>query len=183
MKQSALLELWRTPFQFSLRNMSPQLGFIGLGQMGQVRCYSSHRVPACFGANCTDICSNKAISANLVAKADLRSPLVLYNRTLQRAEKHSSKIGRSVVARDLAQLVSTCDVIWTCLQDEKAVLEIFARILTLDYGGKLFVECSTILPNATHQLAQRLQDGGADMVAMPGSSSRCPSRVMHRGLS
>ena len=103
-----------------------------------------------------------------MAKAGLRFPLILYNRTRQRAEEHNSKIGHTVVATDLAELVSTCDVIWTCLEDEKAVFEIFAQILKLDLGGKLFVECSTILPNATRQLAQQLQDGGADLVAMPG---------------
>ena len=107
-----------------------------------------------------------------MAKAGLRFPLILYNRTRQRAEEHSSKIGHTVVATDLAELVSTCDVIWTCLEDEKAVFEIFAQILKLDLGGKLFVECSTILPNATRQLAQQLQDGGADLVAMPGYSLR-----------
>lgn len=122
------------------------------------------------GSNCTDFYLNKAITANLVAKADLRSPLILYNRTRQRAEEHSSKIGHTIVARDLTELISTCDIIWTCLQDEKAVLEIFAEILKLDLRGKLFIECSTLLPNATSQLTQRVHSGGADMVAMPGSS-------------
>ncbi len=105
-----------------------------------------------------------------MAKSDLRSPLILYNRTRQRAEEHSSKIGDTVVARDLAELVSTCDVIWSCLEDEKAVFEIFTQILKLDLDGKLFIECSTILPDATRQLAQQIQDGGADLVAMPGYS-------------
>lgn len=173
MKQSTSLELCRTPFPFDLGNMSPQLGFIGLGQMGQVRFQSSHKSPACFLARIfADLLSNKAITANLVAKTGLSSPLVLYNRTRQRAEEHSSQIGHSVVARDLAELVSTCDIIWTCLEDEKAVFEIFAQIWELDLSGKLFVECSTILPNATAQLAQRIQDGGANVVAMPGSSNR-----------
>lgn len=120
----------------------------------------------------TDFCLNKAITANLVAKAGLPSPLILYNRTRQRAEEHSSKIGYSIVARDLAELISTCDVIWTCLEDERAVFEIFAQILELDLGGKLFVECSTILPSATSQLTQRVHNGGANVVAMPGSSHR-----------
>ncbi len=115
---------------------------------------------------------HKAITANLVAKADLRSPLILYNRTRQRAEEHSSKIGDTVVARDLAELVFTCDVIWSCLEDEKAVFEIFTQILKLDFDGKLFIECSTILPDATRQLVQQIQDGGADLVAMPGYSYR-----------
>ena len=98
--------------------------------------------------------------------------MVLYNRTRQRAEEHSIKIGHSVVARDLTELVTTCDVIWTCLEDDKAVFEVFADILKLDLGGKLFVECSTILPKATTQLAQQLQDSGGNLVAMPGYSFR-----------
>ena len=155
-------------FSFSFDKMS-QLGFIGIGQMGQVRYMG---LPTLSGAIVTDHSFYKAITANLVAKAQLRCPLVLYNRTRQRAEEHCSKIGHSVVARDLTELVSTCDVIWTCLEDEKAVFEIFADILKVDLGGKLFVECSTILPNATSQLVQQIQDGGGDLVAMPGYSFR-----------
>ena len=72
--------------------------------------------------------------------------------------------------------MSTCDIIWTCLEDEKAVCEVFAEILKHDLGGKLFVECSTILPHAMCQLAQRIQDGDAKLVAMPGSSYRWAPR-------
>ena len=146
-----------------------QLGFIGMGQMGQVR---YRGILSFLGANWTDLLLSKAITANLVAKAGLRLPVVLYNRTRQRAEEHSLKIGHSTVARDLTELVSTCDVIWTCLEDDRAVFEVFADILKLDLSGKLFVECSTILPNATTQLAQQLQDGGGNLVAMPGYSFR-----------
>lgn len=114
----------------------------------------------------------KAITANLVDKANLQVPLILYNRTRLRAEEHSSKIGHSVVASDLAELVYKCDIIWTCLEDEQAVFEIFAHVLKLDLSGKIFVECSTILPNATCQLAQQVQARNGDVVAMPGSSHR-----------
>ena len=116
-----------------------------------------------------------------MTKADLRSPLYLYNRTRQRADDHSSKIGHSVVATDLEELISNCDIIWTCLEDERAVSEIFALILKCDIGGKLFIECSTILPDATSQLAQQIQDGGANMVAMPGSALNEHSAV-HRTI-
>ena len=58
------------------------------------------------------------------------------------------------------------------LEDEITVFEIFARILNLDIGGKLFVECSISLPNATIQLAQQLLDWSAELVAMPGFSHR-----------
>ena len=112
------------------------------------------------------------MTASLVAKAGIRSPLILYNRTRQRAEEHSSKIGHTIIATNLAELISTCDIIWTCLEDEKAVFEVFAQILKLDLGGKLFVECSTVLPKATRQLTQQLKDRGADLVAMPGYSRR-----------
>ncbi|KAL6712851.1 hypothetical protein ACLMJK_009563 [Lecanora helva] len=123
--------------------MGSQLGFIGLGQMGQ------------------------AMTANLVAKGHLKSPLIIYNRTQQRAEEHGSKIGNCVVARNLEELIDACDVIWTCLVDEEAVSEIFALILKLHIEGKLFVECSTIPPDATSQLAQHIQDKRASFVAMP----------------
>ena len=73
------------------------------------------------------------------------------------------------MAEDLSALVAACDVIWTCLEDDKAVLEVFAEILKLDLNNKLFVECSTILPDATCNLARKIKDKDANMVAMPGS--------------
>lgn len=111
------------------------------------------------------------MTSNLVAKANLLRPLILYNRNKQRAEEHSARIGHSTVAPSLEEAVLRSDIIWTCLQDQEAVFEVFERILKLDIGGKLFVECSTVLPDATSQLDVQVRECGAVLVAMPGTSS------------
>ena len=88
--------------------------------------------------------STQAITANLVNKANNTSPLILYNRTRLRAEEHSVRIGHStVVAASLEYVVTNADIIWSCVQNQEAVEQIFAEILSLtlrNLRGKLFIE-------------------------------------------
>lgn len=123
------------------------------------------------------------MTTNLVTKANLLHPLILYNRNLRRAEEHSSKVAHTTVAHTLEDLISRSDIIWTCLQDQEAVLEVFEDVLKHDVGGKLFVECSTILPDATRQLNERLRDRGAELVAMPGASPFLSRLIIQKGNS
>lgn len=108
------------------------------------------------------------MTRNLVAKGNLDEPLILYNRTRSRADEHSSQIGHSVVAATLEEAVSKSDIIWSCLQNQEAVMECFEKILLQDLQGKLFLECSTISPDVANRLAKRVLSAGAEFVAMPG---------------
>lgn len=110
----------------------------------------------------------KAMTRNLVEKGNIENPLILYNRTKSRAESHSASIGHSTVADTLEEVVSKSDVIWSCLENQDAVLQVFDQILTHDIHGKIFLESSTIVPEVTDQLAKRVLDAGAEFVAMPG---------------
>jgi len=109
----------------------------------------------------------QGITKNLVEKGDFERPLVLYNRTQSRAEEQSAKIGSSVVAKSLSEVIATSDIIWSCIQDEDAVMEIFEKLLGLDLHGKLFLESSTVPYKATDVLAQRVIKAGAEFVSMP----------------
>ena len=151
--------------------MDAQLSFLGMGRMGQVRLFPLEATSA--SLRNTNTLSIKAMTANLVSKIHLSNPLILYNRSRQCADEHSSKIGHSIVVSTVEEAVSQSDIIWTCLQDQEAVLEIFEQILTpdIDVKGKLFLDCSTILPEITSQLGQRILDHGAEFVAMPGTCS------------
>ena len=149
--------------------MNAQLAFLGIGRMGQV-CLFLLKATSDSSKN-TNVLPTKAMTANLVSKICLSKPLILYNRSRQCADEHSSKIGNSIVVSTVKEAISQSDIIWTCLKDQEAVLEIFEQILTadIDITGKLFLECSTILPEITSRLGQRILDDGAEFVAMPGT--------------
>ena len=115
-----------------------------------------------------DLLSLKAMTKNIVAKADLEKPLILWNRTRKRAEEHSASIGHSTVAATVKEAVTKADIIWSCLQDQEAVTEIFEEILEMDIRGKLFLESSTVLPDVTNRIAKQVEEAGAEFVAMPG---------------
>ncbi|KAL9116883.1 MAG: hypothetical protein Q9187_006586 [Circinaria calcarea] len=108
------------------------------------------------------------MSKNLIAKGDLKKPLILWNRTYSRATDHSVRVGYSIVVDTIEKAVDQSDIIWSCLTDQGAVLETFDVILKTDVRGKLFLECSTIAPQVTNRLSQMVIDAGAEFVAMPG---------------
>ncbi|KAL2043847.1 hypothetical protein N7G274_003367 [Stereocaulon virgatum] len=123
--------------------MAPQLAYLGIGLMGQ------------------------AMTKNIVAKAELEKPLILWNRTQKRAEEHSSSIGHSTVVATVKEAVTKADIIWSCLQDQEAVTETFEEIFRMDIRGKLFLESSTVLPDVTNRIAKQIEEAGAEFVAMP----------------
>jgi len=125
--------------------MVPQLAWIGLGNMGRGMC------------------------KNLVEKGDLGAPLIIFNRTLKRAEDLQAKLpnGKSTVAASIEDAVNKSDMIFTCLGDDAAITETISTALKADVKGKLFVDCSTVHPDTTNKLAKMLAEQGADFVACP----------------
>jgi 3-hydroxyisobutyrate dehydrogenase-like beta-hydroxyacid dehydrogenase len=110
----------------------------------------------------------QAMTQNLVEKGGLEHPIVLYNRTSARAEEHSAHIGHSVVALSIEEAITKADIIWSCVQNQDAVAEIFDKATNLDIRGKLFVECSTILPDVTTKISEKVLAAGGEFIAMPG---------------
>lgn len=104
---------------------------------------------------------------NLVEKGNLSQELIIYNRTTQRAKDLSSKIGHSKVASSITEAVSSADIVFYCLGDDKAVASTVDEILKSDVKGKLFVDCSTIHPDNTGKECERLEAAGAQFVACP----------------
>lgn len=106
---------------------------------------------------------------NLVEKGHLDKPLIIFNRTQQRAHDLSSKLPneKSTVVGTLEEAVSKADIVFTCLGDDAAVTDTMTAALKGDVKGKLFVDCSTIHPDTTNRLAQSIQGQGAEMVACP----------------
>ncbi|KAL9020826.1 MAG: hypothetical protein Q9185_002010 [Variospora sp. 1 TL-2023] len=105
---------------------------------------------------------------NLVKKGNLGSPLILYNRTASRAQQLAQELGNCSVANSPSEAVAGADIIFTCLTDDHAVLELFRQILDHDVTGKLFVNCSTTQPATSDDLAAMVEKKGAGVVTMPG---------------
>lgn len=108
------------------------------------------------------------MTRNLVLKGNLEKPIFLWNRTKDRAAEHSLRIGHSVVVETAEEAVSNSDIIWTCLATQEAVISLFEIIMKKDITGKLFLECSTMTPESTNALAEKVLNAGGEFVAMPG---------------
>ena len=61
----------------------------------------------------------------------------------------------------------TADVVWSCLQNEEAVQSTFESILKHNVCGKIFIESSTVGPDLTNSLAERILEEGGEFVAAP----------------
>ncbi|KAI4140500.1 MAG: hypothetical protein LQ341_003816 [Variospora aurantia] len=109
-----------------------------------------------------------AMCGNLIKKGNLGSPLILYNRTASRAQQLAQELGNCSVANSPSEAVAGADIIFTCLTDDHAVLELFRQILDNDVTGKLFVNCSTTQPATSDDLAAMVEKKGAGVVTMPG---------------
>lgn len=127
---------------------TPQIAWIGLGNMG------------------------RGMTKNLVEKGNLSQPLILYNRTTQRAEELSAKLGsgRTKVAKTIEEAVQPAEIIFACVGDDASIKETIETAIKTPGGirGKLFCDCSTVHPDTTNELAQRLTGEGAQFVACPG---------------
>ena len=109
------------------------------------------------------------MTKNLVLNGKLEKPIILWNRTEARAIEHQATISHAVVAGSIEDAVSRSDHIWSCLSGQESVIPSFDKILRHDIRGKLFIECSTITPEATNELARKVIEAGAEFVAMPGT--------------
>lgn len=143
--------------------MAPQLGWIGLGNMGRVQ-----------SSVCLLVSSRsslyKGMCKNLVEKGDLHNPLIIFNRTVKRAEDLNAELpaGTSTVAKTIEEVVSRSEIIFTCLTDDAAVKETVATMMKGNVKEKLFVDCSTVHPDATEVLAKTIMAHSAQFVACPG---------------
>ncbi|KAH8691436.1 6-phosphogluconate dehydrogenase family protein [Talaromyces proteolyticus] len=126
--------------------MSPQIAWIGLGNMGLGMC------------------------TNLVKKGNLSSPLIVYNRTVSKATAFAETLGgpsKATAASSITEAVTAADIIFICVGDDPAVEGIVSSALTGDVKGKLFVDCSTVHPDTTRKIDAQIRAQGASFVASP----------------
>jgi 3-hydroxyisobutyrate dehydrogenase-like beta-hydroxyacid dehydrogenase len=106
---------------------------------------------------------------NLEEKGNLDKPLIIFNRTKQRAEDLSKKLapGKSTVASSIGEAVTPADIIFTCVGDDNAINATIDEALSGSVKGKLFVDCSTVHPDTSEGLARKITAAGAEFVACP----------------
>ncbi|RPB03214.1 hypothetical protein L873DRAFT_1670275 [Choiromyces venosus 120613-1] len=109
---------------------------------------------------------------NIVAKANLEAPPIVFNRNIQRSKELQASLGspdKIIIADSIEDAVAKSDVIFTSLADDASVLDVIDTALTCPNGvkGKLFVETSTILPATTNALAEKVRSAGGEFVAAP----------------
>lgn len=125
---------------------APRLAWLGLGNMG------------------------RGMVKNLAEKGTYTGAIAVYNRTTARTEQVVASLpaGKATVAATIADAVRGADIIFACLANDAAVQEtIDAALAVPESKGKLFVDCSTIHPETTNQLAKLIRAAGAEFVACP----------------
>jgi 3-hydroxyisobutyrate dehydrogenase-like beta-hydroxyacid dehydrogenase len=126
--------------------MTQTVGFIGLGRMGS------------------------RIARN-IAKSGF--PMVVHNRTRERADAFAAEVGADVAGTP-AEAAAASDVVVTMLSDDAAVGAVYGGgdgALSAMGPGKTAMDMSTVSPGFSRELGDRLRAAGAAMVDAPVSGS------------
>ena len=114
------------------------------------------------------------MAKNLATKTAHSSPMLLYNRTPQRATELAASLTPGTAkpvpsAAELPAAVSSADIIFTILSNDAVVESQLVSILSfgVPLTGKTFIECSTIAPKTANVLAELLTAAGAVYIAAP----------------
>lgn len=122
-----------------------KVGFIGLGNMGH------------------------PMAENL-EKAGFS--LSVYNRTAEKAEDFKEK---SKVCSTVSELVQNSDIIFTMLTNDTAVKAVYEEIFTQNITGKLFIDMSTISPEASREMADAIKIKEGRFIDAPVAGSTKPA--------
>jgi len=122
-----------------------KIGFIGLGNMGH------------------------PMAKNL-EKAGF--PLSVYNRSPEKAEDFKEN---STVYNQIEKLVKNSSIIFTMLTDDHAAKAVYEEILKSDISGKLFIDMSTISPQASGELYGAVKIKEASLIDAPVAGSTIPA--------
>ncbi len=122
-----------------------KLGFIGLGNMGH------------------------PMAKNL-EKAGFS--LSVFNRTAEKAEDFRQQ---STVCSGIPDLVKNSDVIFTMLTNDEALHAVYEEILKQNLEGKLFIDMSTVSPEASRDISAAVKIKEAGFIDAPVAGSTTPA--------
>ena len=127
-----------------------KIGWAGLGNMGS------------------------AMAANLLSAGyEVR----VYNRNKDK-EKELTSVGAQS-AKDLRELVDSCDVVFTMLSDDNAVKEVYNEtngLLSGENSGKLLIDMSTVAPETSKYLSALSEKHKMNFIEAPVSGSVKPAQ-------
>jgi 3-hydroxyisobutyrate dehydrogenase-like beta-hydroxyacid dehydrogenase len=115
-----------------------QVGFVGLGTMGG------------------------PMAMHLLRE---RGSLVVWNRSSGKSDVH--RAAGAHVAQDLAEVGQQCEVVVLCVNRSEDVKSCLSEMVDSAKPGTLFIDHSTILPEAAKQIGQELRDAGFRFVDAP----------------
>jgi 3-hydroxyisobutyrate dehydrogenase-like beta-hydroxyacid dehydrogenase len=121
--------------------MTEQIGFVGLGIMGQ------------------------GMVRNLAAKGH---NIRIWNRTPAKAEALAESAGIERAA-SLRELCESCTILMLCVTNTADVEQVLSSAVEFLQRGNLVIDCSTISPKATESIAARLAERGLGFVDAPVS--------------
>ena len=104
--------------------------------------------------------------------------LTVWNRTAEKTKPLAA--AGAGVAKTPAELASTVDVVISLLIDTAAIDAVYLGpqgLLSGEIKGKLFIEMSTVTPEAQVALAEKVRATGAAFVECPVSGSVIPARA------
>lgn len=108
---------------------------------------------------------------------DVGHQVAVWNRNAQKA-KPLGEAGAKVASTP-AELAAASDVVLTILLDAAAIDTVYsgpAGLLSGDIKGKLFIEMSTVRPEAELALAQKIRAKGGAMIECPVGGTTGPAR-------
>ncbi|MFP6830040.1 MAG: NAD(P)-dependent oxidoreductase [Gammaproteobacteria bacterium] len=131
--------------------MQIRLGFLGLGKMGA------------------------GMAARLL---DTGHTVTVWNRTAARTE--ALEAAGAEVATVPADVVTRSELIISMLHDDQAAYDVYSGtngLLSVPAGEKLFIDMSTLRPEAARDLAERCSAKGAAFIDAPVSGTVGPART------
>lgn len=120
------------------------IGFIGLGLMGSAMC------------------------SNLIKKSG--AEILVYDVN-PAASEQMQKEG-AAVALSAAEIAQSCEIIITMVPKSEHVIAVYEELLPMVREGQLLIDMSTIAPEVSKGLAEKVQNKGADMIDAPVVKSR-----------
>lgn len=101
-------------------------------------------------------------------------PLSIFNRTPSKSEPFTDL---SEVYISAVELVKNCDIIFTMVSNDAAIIDLYEDIFHLeDISGKIFIDMSTISKDLTLTIAQKIQEKQARFMDAPVAGSTVPAK-------
>ncbi len=100
--------------------------------------------------------------------------LSVFNRTPSKSEPFTDL---SEVYISAVELVKNCDIIFTMVSNDAAIIDLYEDIFHLeDISGKIFIDMSTISKDLTLTIAQKIQEKQARFMDAPVAGSTVPAK-------